>query len=711
MRKPFSKILWTVVFGALVFCFNGGGSAAVVKDAHVEAELIAETESIQPGQAFWVALRLNMDPGWHTYWRNPGDSGIPTSVEWTLPPGFEAGPLEWPYPARIDEPPLTTYGYRGEVFLLAPIRVPQTASPGTAPVISARVRWLACEKICVPGGGRLAFSLPVKKDESKPDFRWREKFVRARSRMPVTAEGWNVQGGVSRKEIAIRVSPAGPLAADPAGVYFFPYDNDLIDHAAVQNLKKTRGGYEIFVKRAGAGQWPVKRLAGILYSEAGWPGKDAAKAVAVDVPALPLEVFHSSRGGRPGIMPALLFALIGGLLLNLMPCVLPVLSIKILGFIRQAGGDRAKTAGHGLVFSAGVLVSFWALAAFLIILRSGGEQIGWGFQLQSPPFLVCLAALFFVLGLNLFGVFEFSGLPGLSGPNKSGRPEWISSFLSGMLATVVATPCTAPFMGSALGFGLTQPVPVSLAVFTCLGAGMALPYLLLSFFPSLLAFIPKPGAWMLTLKQFFGFMLMATVLWLGWVLGLQRGTGAVIALLTGLLVSGFGCWLLGRPQPQKKLSVILAFMLIVSGIVFALFRSTFGNSQAPPDVTRDQGGNGMTWVAFSDDKLDIARRKGRPVFLDFTAAWCLTCQVNERLVLNSGRVVKKFKEAEVIAMKADWTSRNEKVSRALARYGRDSIPFYLLYPPDPDAVPLVLPEILTSDVVVKALDSVERKKN
>jgi thiol:disulfide interchange protein DsbD len=402
---------------------------------------------------------------------------------------------------------------------------------------------------------------------------------------------------------------------------------------------------------------------------------------------------------------AALFAFIGGMILNLMPCVLPVLSLKVLSFMRQAEAQKTRAWRHGLVFSAGVLTSFWVLAALLLILRAGGQAVGWGFQLQSPYFVLILAAFFFLFGLNLFGVFEFgTSFASLAGvvENPAGYGH---SFLTGVLAAVVATPCTAPFMGAALGFSLAQPATVSLLIFTCLGLGMAFPYLLLSFSPSLLAAMPKPGMWMISLEQFMGFLLMASVVWLLGIFGLQTGLASLNRALACLLAFAFAAWMVGRwagPANAFAMRFVargIALLVVAGALAWAL-----SGLDAAEDPARPEG---LRWEPYSAERLASLRAEGKPVFIDFTAAWCLTCQVNERLALADRRVQEKFRELGVATLKADWTRRDEEITQALAGYGRNSVPLYVLYGRADE--PVILPEILTPGQVLKALDEMGKE--
>ena len=418
-------------------------------------------------------------------------------------------------------------------------------------------------------------------------------------------------------------------------------------------------------------------------------------------------VVSNMAGATPSIALALVFAFIGGLILNLMPCVLPVLSLKIMGIVQQAGEAASEKLKHGVLFTLGVLISFWLLAGLLLLLRAGGEQLGWGFQLQSPSFVTILSIFLFLFGLSMFGVFEIGTSLMSVGQGTSNKSAYMGSFTSGILATVVATPCTAPFMGSALGFALSQPAFVSLLVFTFLGLGMAAPYLLLTASPKLLKFIPKPGVWMESMKQFMGFLLMATVLWLLWVLSLRTGAEGVLILLAALLIAGVGGWIFGRwgniakEQPTRRIAQALALISVAGAIFFSL---TNIKAQTPETASNHKQGK-IEWQKFSPELVDRLRAEGKPVFIDFTAAWCLSCQVNERVAFGSEEVQNAFLQKKIAAVKADWTNKDAIIAEALGKFGRNSVPLYVLYAPKKDAI--LLPEIITPGTVLGALDSIK----
>ena len=676
----------------------------VVKTEHVEAELLAEREAMQAGKASAVGLRLRMADHWHTYWKNPGDSGLPTKIQWELPQGWKAGGIQWPYPKPLPVGPLLNYGYEDEVLLVSDI----TPAPGTAPgryPVKAKAEWLVCKDICIPEKGELDLTLAVAAAEGPVDPKKAIHFERARAQQPFDPSGWKFESAMQGKSLVVRlVPPAG--AGLPQKVSFFPERELLIEPAAPQKLTREGNALRIEMKLAEPPLAGVTEVKGVAVSDSGWPG-NPRKAMAVDAPmvaALPAAAASTSQP-PPGTSSssvegstwvALGFALVGGILLNLMPCVFPVLGIKVMGFVEHAHGDARAMRLQGWIFSAGVLVSFLALAGIMLALRAGGTQLGWGFQLQSPAVVMLLAALFFVLALNLSGVFEWGAFAQSMTSNVSASGRYADAFLAGVLASVVATPCTAPFMGAAVGFTLTQSAASALAVFALLGAGMALPVLLLAHFPALLRKLPKPGAWMETFKQVLAFPLYATVAWLTWVLGAQSGNDAVLAMLAGLVLIAMAAWMYGRfehsPGPWRA---AVAVLLAAAGIAVA-----WPAPQAAANASSASAKPGeIAWQDWSPEKVAELSAQGKAVFVDFTAAWCVTCQVNKRVALNNAAVVSAFADRQVVGLRADWTRQDPRITATLSELGRNAIPVYALYLPG-EARPRLLPEVLTATIVL-----------
>lgn len=687
----------------LIYLYAGPVLSEPVRDQFVEAELIAEPRTIQPARPFWVGLRLAMDEHWHTYWLNPGDSGLATKLRWDLPEGFTAGPIQWPHPELIPTPPLATYGYEGEVILLVEITPPARLTERKY-TLRAQADWLMCKEECIPGRAQLALTIPVG-EHADPDPAHAARFADARNRLPRSSDEWAVIAKRAGESIHLRFS--GPRALQ--SVYFFPVEQEVVQHAAEQRLTRDGDTWVLQIARPPNAQgWP-ERLIGVAVAEPSWSADPTHRALPIDTawsdtmtPAP-----HAASGSSPlTFQLALLLAFAGGLILNLMPCVFPVISIKLLGFVRQAGESRVRLLSHGLVFAAGVLICFWALAGTLLALRAGGTEIGWGFQLQSPRIVMGLAALFFALGLNLFGLVEFGlSLTG-AGQGLQSRVGYGGSFFSGLLATIVATPCTAPFMGAALGYALALPTLSALAIFTALGAGMAAPYVVLSAMPSLIRRIPRPGPWMESLKQAMGFFMMATVVWLLWVLSLQTGPDSLIRMALLFLALALALWIAGRwGALHRPLKIRVLARMVAAVIAFASLGATLG-----PEPTKADGrggdvtAGGVVWETFSPERVAVLRAEGRPVFIDFTAAWCLTCQVNKRVALRRPEVESRFRELGVVTMQADWTDHDETITRALAEFGRSGVPFYVFYPAGSNGSPRLLPELLTPGIVLEALD-------
>lgn len=681
-------------------------AAAPVQRPHIEAELIAEQSSLRAGEPVTVALRLKMEKRWHTYWKNSGDSGLPTKITWTLPQGFSAGPIQWPAPRRINVGPLTNFGYEGEIFLLTDIQVPAGLAAGTAVPITAKADWLVCEEICIPGDATFSFMLPVGNEPAAADPNWAKAIERTRQQLPRPLEGWNLDAYLRGDDLVLRLSSGQARVPRIHNLTLFPDQDGWIENASPQRMFRTASGYELRVASAATIRSKSGALTGLVVAEPGLAQGVAAAVVEVPVEsasALADEILEQpalSPFAHLGLLAALGLALLGGVILNLMPCVFPVVSIKVLSFVEQARGNPAKLRAHGLAFAAGVLVSFWVVAGILLALRAQGEALGWGYQLQSPPVIAALALLFFVLALNLSGLFQVgSSLQSLAGKLRL-RNDYADSALSGLLATLVATPCTAPFMGSALGFALTQPAVEAMLVFSALALGMSSPYLLLCFWPALIRRIPRPGRWMETLKQVLAFPLFLTVVWLAWVLGKQAGVDAVARLLAGLTLVAAALWMVGRwrasTETGKRAAIAIAFVLAVAGCVFA-----WPGNKTAEAVAEEVSG---PWKRWSPDALASARAEGRAVFVDFTAAWCVTCQVNKRLVLESDALQARFEERNVVRLRADWTNQDAQITAALRDLGRIGVPVYAVYAAGSKGAPTLLPELLTQERVLRAID-------
>ena len=686
--------------------------AESVKREHIEVQLVSDRTSVQPGDTVTVGLMMTLEDEWHVYWTNSGDAGLAPRINWTLPEGATALPPQFPAPKRITAGPLVSFGYDKELLLLSDIIIPVNTQPGHNFAISAEVDWLICKVECIPGDAMLTLSLPVTPGNRSVNEQWSQRFAEVRSTLPAIDPSWNVAANASASALKLQIAK-DPQSGNspPRDIFFFPNQKGIIENAQPQKLTSTADGFELLIPRNKMNTDTIQSISGMLVSSEHWVAGNSRRALAFTAQVEPMPntpiAAVAAAGADIGPWEAILFAFLGGIILNLMPCVLPVLSIKVLGFIQQAGESRRKVAAHNSLFTLGVLTSFWILAAALLLLRAGGEQLGWGFQLQSPAFIIILSAFMFLVGLNLLGVFEVGvSLTGVgSGSRRSGL---IGSFLAGVTATVVATPCTAPFMGSALGFSLTQPVFISIAIFTALGLGMAAPYVILTSSPFLLKFVPKPGRWMETLKHAMGFLLMATVVWLAWVLSIQTGADSILLLLATLLVLAVAAWIYGRwgniavVRSKRTTAQIVAAVLIIGAISAAAL-----NSPTPMTSTVSSTSANLAWEPFSPERVAEVQEQGKPLLIDFTAAWCLSCKVNERVAFSSNAVQDRLNQLAVVTMKADWTSRDARITKALASFGRNSVPLYVLYTGKSDQQPILLPEILTPGIVLEALDKLE----
>ena len=723
--------LRSAVFGITAACammLLGDGSTVTLAQVsddpspHSEATLLTAPTSIAPGQSFTVGLRIRMEEGWHSYWKNPGDSGEPTSIDWALPEGFSAESIQWPYPHRVPFGPMTSYGYSDEVVLPVTITPPDTLTPGTTVTLKGDASWLVCADICLPAEASLERSVAVASAaEAGPDA---AAIAAARDKQPQTVEGWSVRAARSSGSYTLALTPPAGRQPSMEGAYFFPAEKDVLNHAAPQPVSRAGDTYLLALQQSEYAQNPADTLKGVVVAPEGtyWDAAGTVRALRVSVPvdstlsgvdvaSLAAATGSSSDGGLT--LPwALLFAFAGGLLLNLMPCVFPVLSVKILGFAEDAGGTDAGMQRHGALFGAGVLVSMWALAGVLLAVRAAGSQVGWGFQLQSPTFVALMALLFFGIGLNLLGVFEVGGRLMALGGRLQGRADGggdVGAFLTGVLATVVATPCTAPFMGAALGVALTLSTVGAVLIFTALGVGMATPYVALSMAPGWLDRLPEPGAWMETLKQFFAFPMFATAIWLVWVFGQQAGNGGVALLLFGLLLLGMAGWVAHRwsdPTLSRTVTLVtrgLVTVMVVGAVAAGVMGARYDRPASASSSAETTEASSSSWTAFSPSTVEKLRAQGRPVFVDFTAAWCLTCQVNKQTVLGTETVQNAFADKNVALVRADWTNRDPQITKALRSHGRSGVPVYVLYPGDGSG-PTLLPEVLTQDIVLNALD-------
>jgi thiol:disulfide interchange protein DsbD len=697
-----SRLATSLVLYCLIFAVTPHARAQTYQGKQlVKAELLADTSAIVPGKPFTAGLLLRMAPHWHTYWKFSGDAGLPTELKWKLPPGWKVGDIQWPIPLKtIDPGDIQTYGYENEVLLIQEITPPAKLDSSSAK-LSADASWLVCEKICIPGGETLAMELPISTTSQPTNT---ELFARYRRLLPQEWPGANVataRWDRTGSGLGLTVTSAS-LANYPA-VDFFPLPDEgtVVGHPAIESRNNNQITVRIPIESSGKN---LSSMAGLLVLAQQPNGEDRTGWQIASTPAV--------SAARPapvrGIWTFLLFGFLGGLILNLMPCVLPVISLKIFGFIQQAGQSRQKILRSGIAFTIGIFAWFIGLALLLIALKGAGREVTWGgFQFTNAYFVLVLSVIVLVFALNLFGVFEIS-LPqnmtrGLVSTTE--RTDDLGSFFQGVFATVLATPCTAPFLGTALGFAFSQSAAVILAMFVAIAAGMSAPYLLLSAQPAWLRFLPKPGPWMVHVKQFMGFLLLATLLFLLYVLGAQRGLEGAIWASCFLLVISVACWMKGAfvlpTASAAKRSVVLVLMLLlvlVSGIYFigGKFRST----------NLASAGSGLRgdWQAFTPERLQAELEQGRTVFVDFTAAWCLTCKFNEASVLESADVREAFRRHGIVKMKADWTNGDPVITKLLQHFGRPGVPLYVLYP-GKNGEPIVFPELLTKSIVLEKLES------
>ena len=700
----------------LIAAAIGHAVAAPVKTGHVSAELVSEARALVPGSTTTLALRLAIEPGWHTYWRNPGESGLPTTLAWRLPAGYSAGDIVWPAPRLLPVGPLVNYGYEGEVLHLVSVSVPREATPGTQATLAARADWLVCKETCIPEGADLTLALPIA-DRADVDSRWHAPIAATRDALPQPPPaGWRASATASGPVVELQWTP-GP-SGSPGRLHFFAERERLIEPSAPQPATQRDGTWALKLPVAHDLAPDFQRLQGVLTAEHGFrTGSGVVRAIALDVPV----AGTPARGPKPvdaavtndftaspavtslSLPAALAFAFAGGLLLNLMPCVFPVLSLKALS-LASAPGDRHALRREGIAFGAGVIIAFALLGGAIVGLRAAGEQLGWGFQLQSPAVVTGLALLFFVMALNLSGVFEFGSLLPSRIASWSHANRDANAFASGLLAVAIASPCTAPFMGAAVGYALGERAPVTLGVFLALGVGMALPYVTLAWFPAWRRALPRPGAWMARLKQLLAFPLYATVAWLVWVLGAQVGKDAVMRIGATLVLIAFALWAwrawrgAGRAAWATVAIAGALAGLAVAWPLFAIDRAMVAAVDAPAAATRSSTDG---WEPYSARRVTELTSEGRPVFIDFTAAWCITCQVNKRLVLTDARVRDAFARGDVALLRADWTRRDPAITQALTALGRSGVPVYVLYRKGGE--PLLFPEVLQRQDLIDAI--------
>ena len=719
------KLNWWLLGLALVSPAVYPLSGPVVASDNVEARLISETDAIAPGQSIWVALEFTIRDGWHTYWRNPGDSGQATKLTWTLPAGLTAGDIVWGTPHRFEIPPLVNYGYAKQAMHLVQITAARDLKTDAPLALSAKASWLVCSDVCIPESAKLHLQMPVKPSGGDLDAAVAPLFAAARSELP------SPQPAVTRATIRDgRLVLAlgkewGATLPQIKSLTFYPYDEGAIEYAAPQTLTRRVDAVELEMKpgyqppQGGSIRGvllateqsgndtvavPIEIAANLAGAGAAAPGAllTAAPRFAPSA-AGAVHAIGPANAGAAALPVLVLLAIVGGLILNLMPCVFPVLSIKAIGLVEQAKKHPAAVRTKGFVFAAGVISSMLALAAVLLALRAGGEQIGWGFQLQSPLFVTLMIYLLLAVGLNLSGVFEVGGGLAGVGDGLTQGDSYRASFFTGVLTTLVATPCTAPFMAAAVGAALTQSPLAALVIFAALGAGLALPYLLLSLAPWMRRALPKPGAWMDTLKQVFAFPMYASAAWLLWVLAQQTSSIGLGAALTGAILVALAAWSYQKSKWSSTGGRVAALSTTLAAVLLAIVLPVRFAGVAAASLNVSSSAAAPTadaWQPYDAARVAELNARGRPMLLNFTASWCLTCLVNERNAFADAAVQQIFRAKGVTLMKGDWTNRDPAITKALADFGRAGVPLYVVYNSKPGSTtPVVLPQLLTASIV------------
>ena len=678
--------------------------AAPIQADYATVELISEYDAVVPGQSFDLAVRFDLEEHWHIYWKNPGASGLSTTIDWVLPESIEAGEVQWPAPERIQLGGLMNYGYEEEAVFIVTLQAPEDLKLGSDLAITANLFWLICKETCLPGEAALDLVLPVA-SKAEPSAE-ATAFAEARNRQARAAHPW-VTTAYLEEEALVVVIEGEELAAD---FYLYVDSEGLVDPSAEQ-VRSTpapnRAELRLALDAPFFENQPLG-ISGVLQS-----GNDSWEfnTEILDTPQLfartaPKPVGFEQRllaFGLPGILA---LAFLGGLILNIMPCVLPVLSLKVFSLLKHAGQTRSDALRHGLAYTAGVVLSFIALAGALFILRAFGERIGWGFQLQSPGFVVVLSAVFFLFGLNLMGVFELGGRLVGADNKVARRKDVLGSFGMGVLAAVVGAPCMGPLVAGVSGLAVQANVATGLLTFGMMGLGLSSPFLVLSVFPKLVAFLPKPGLWMESFKQGMGFLLMAAVVFLALVVGRQGGVDGIFILLVVILLSSVAAWIFGRwgAAARSRRSQWIARLLALFLIGASLFYGVGSIKEAYLDYGNQEtiADSSGQWGAWSSNRVDELLAEGRPVFVDFTATWCLICQVNKKVALRTDATESLFTKKGIVAMEADWTRYDSDITDALEEFGRSGVPLYLLY--TPDGAVTVLPQSLTNGIVRDAVE-------
>jgi thiol:disulfide interchange protein len=696
MRLPIFQFLLLGI--ALITFAISTPTHAQEKPVYVQASLITETQQAVPGQILWVGIHQIIQDHWHTYWRNPGDSGLETTVEWIdLPAGVTAGDIHWPIPQALPFETLVNYGYENDVLLAIPIDIDPGFS-GNQITLTARSTWLVCSDVCIPEAETLSITVPVQNTTTKSENA--DLFTKARAQWPQITNETKTQFHYSTNNNLFKLTASG-LETNVRTAHFFPYEWGIIPFNAEQITHINDN--QITLQTSLDGSNINDLVEGVLVIETSNQTRTGYEVQATISPETVTTTDLQPEAVKPkklfDLPRLLLFALIGGMILNLMPCVFPVLSMKALSLVNYADKQPGQVRLSGVFYTIGVVISFSAFAAIILLLRATGEQVGWGFQLQSPLFISTMSLFLYLIGLNLAGFYDIgSSLMGIGNKLTSGDSHK-SSFWTGVLATIVATPCTAPFMASALGATLVLPYHESFLIFVTLGLGMALPYLLLTLIPGLFKFLPKPGQWMETFKQFLAFPMIGFAIWLVWVLLQQSGPDAVLIILVIALATTFVIWLEKRAQNSFFTKILVPVVIILSLYgIFHIDTYTTTKYQLGSNVSETKD---SFYIPYSETKLTELRQNNKPVFVNMTAAWCITCLANEKVALSTETVRATFKAKGITVMKGDWTSFDDSITRYLQQYDRTGVPLYVYY--DENGQETVLPQILTPSTVLEAL--------
>lgn len=709
--------LLSTLLAALLFCSTStlAETASTARTEHVAAQLLASVNAVYPGAEIVLGVHQRIIPHWHTYWQNSGDSGEPTTIQWTLPKGAVAGEIQWPIPKRSSLGPITNYAYENEVTLLSALKIPQNAVIGETFPIHAQVGWLVCNEICIPEVVELDLNLPIVAQGSAIGQNsalslGSQLIENARASLPA-ANRWPASAEYKQDQLLLRIAIDKSINTQNSDIYFYPLQWGRVLHNAAQTTQINNHELVLKLKPGEAPAKPGETLAGVLVISKGQGDKQIARGYAIHAAVTTATMQNSAEeSANLGLPAALLFALLGGVILNLMPCVFPVLSIKALSLLNHAQHKSAEIRWQGLAYTLGILSSFALLGGILIALKAAGAQIGWGFQFQSPLFVLIVAYLMFAVGLSLSGVFSIGGAVVGIGSSLAEKPGYSGSFFTGVLATIVATPCTAPFMGAALGYALGQSSIVLLAIFLSLGLGLALPYLLLSNWPLLQRWLPKPGAWMERVKQGLAFPMYLAAVWLVWVLAQQTGANAIAIALAGMVAIAFAAWLYDTTRNShvwtRQGSSILVAIAVLSAIAGGYFGIQANPVNAQPNKPNPSV-NSKNWEPYTEARLQSLLTQGKPVFLNFTAAWCISCLANERVTLSNSQVITAFRDSGITYLKGDWTNQDVQITQFLKAFGRSGVPLYVSYPARKDKTmavnPVVLPQILSPQIVLNAI--------